>query len=99
MPALFWESHGRMVTEGGQLVNHKIGVEDLLRQRNFVDVRRSDSEVAGVKNGVIVSIGHLPIAGLDFHEVSIAAGDDVAQTRSTLNDVVAKLKALKLFDF
>src|SRR5271170_5162836 len=65
-----------------------------LKGIGFTDVVNTPSEVAGNRNGVRVSILHLPIGGSNFWQVFMAGGDTVAVTQQTLNDVVNKVEHL-----
>ena len=76
----------------------KIVVENALKGIGFRDVRRSDAEVAGAKNDVVVASAHFHINGPDFHEVVIATGDTPDATRGTHNEVISKLRSLVFFD-
>jgi hypothetical protein len=65
-----------------------------LKGIGFTDVVDSPSEVAGNRNGVRVSILHLPISGRSFWQVFMAGGDTVSNTQQTLNEVVDKVEHL-----
>jgi hypothetical protein len=53
-------------------------------------------EVAGNRNGVRVSVVHLPMSGRRFHEVVMAGGDTQDQTAGRMEEVAEKIKR---FDF
>ena len=90
MAALFFHNRVHVLSEATQ------GIEELKRlyenalrsQHGFTDVIRSNSEVAGNKNGCRLAIVHLQIAGPKFHEVFMVAGDDGGVARNILAEAV-----------
>jgi hypothetical protein len=70
-------------------------IDDALRQIGFSDVVNNQSEVAGNRNGVRVSILHLHIADRSFYQVFMAAGDTGDVTQGTINEVVNKVEGLQ----
>jgi hypothetical protein len=99
MAALFWNSEVRTLTPGtGHIGALKIVIENVLKEKGFLDVRRNDLEVAGGKNGVWLSIAHFHIDGPRFWEVVMASGDDLDITKNIINEVVNKLRSLVFFD-
>jgi len=99
MAALFWNSDRRDLTEStGSIGALRIVIENAIKGIGFAEVRRSDLDVSGGKNGVFVSIAHFPIGGRSFFEVVMASGDAEAVTRSTRDEVVTKLRNLTFFD-
>jgi hypothetical protein len=57
-------------------------------ERGYTEVVRSDAEVAGNKSGCRVAIVHLQIAGPNFHEVFMLAGDSLDAARAVLGEAV-----------
>ena len=100
MAALFWNSEVRTLTPGtANISNLKIVIENDLRQNwGFSDVRRSELDVSGGKNGVFVSIAHFHIDGPRFWEVVMASGDNFDVTKNTVGEVADKLRRLVFFD-
>ncbi|HET6890170.1 MAG TPA: hypothetical protein VFH31_03640 [Pyrinomonadaceae bacterium] len=89
MAVLLFQTRGRTLSEATQGIGElKRLYEDELRRRGFTEVVRSDAEVAGNKNGCRVAIVHLQIAGRNFHEVFMLAGDTGAAARNVLNEAV-----------
>ena len=68
-------------------------VANTLKTDGFTDVVNTQSEVAGNRSGVRVSILHLHIADRKFWQVFMAGGDTAA-TQTTLNEVVNKVEHL-----
>jgi len=68
-------------------------VANTLKEDGFTDVVNTQSEVAGNRGGVRVSILHLHIADRNFWQVFMAGGDTAA-TQSTLNEVVNRVENL-----
>jgi hypothetical protein len=66
-----------------------------LKGSGFTDVVNTPSEVAGNRNGVRVSILHLPISGRSFWQVFMAGGDAGDVTQETINEVVNKVEHLQ----
>jgi hypothetical protein len=99
MPALFWNGDRRDLTPGvGNIGALRIVIENTLKDMGFIDVRRSQSEVAGAKNDVVVAIAHFQISGPSFHEVVMATGNALDSTRNTRDQVVNKLRNPIFFD-
>jgi hypothetical protein len=101
MAFLFFNNDRRDITEGvGNIGSLKIVIENTLKESGFIEVRRSDLDVFGIKPdvAVVVSIAHFPIGGRSFHEVVMAAGDSGDVTKNTRDEVVNKLRNLKFFD-
>jgi hypothetical protein len=99
MASLFWNVDRRELTPGlGHIGALKSVIENTLRNIGFSDVRQSQLDVGGKKNGVLVSIPHFQISGPIFWEVVIASGDFEDMTRDTRDEVVAKLRSLVFFD-
>ena len=71
----------------------KGAVANALKQDGFTGVVNTQSEVAGDKNGVRVSILHLHIVDRQFWQVFMAGGDN-ANTQTILNEVVNKVEHL-----
>ena len=100
MSALFWNNQRRTV--GGEngpnsLSDLKIVIAGKLKQQGFTDIRRNDLEVAGNKNGCVLSIGHFRAAPGEFWEVVMCGGTDGPTTQRTVNETVAMLAGLKFF--
>ncbi|QEL16446.1 hypothetical protein [Limnoglobus roseus] len=90
MAALFFQTRTRTVspaTQGIGEINRLY--ENELRRLGYADVVRTPSEVAGNKNGCRLSIVHLPIAGANFYEVFMVAGDTVPAAQGVLGEAVA----------
>ena len=66
-----------------------------LKKHAFTDVINNQSEVAGNRNGVRLSVLHLPIDGRTFWQVVMAGGDTGNVTLAAVNEVVAIIKKLK----
>lgn len=60
----------------------------------FADVVNNQSEVAGNRNGMRLSVLHLFIGGRDFFQQVMAAGDSAEATLGLVNDRRAKIEAL-----
>ena len=91
MSALFWNNHQRRVGPGFSIGDVKNGVADVLRQLRFTDIRHTELEVAGNRDGCVLSVGHFRSGERDFWEVTICGGSDGAITQRTRDEVVKKL--------
>ncbi|MET0222109.1 MAG: hypothetical protein ABW213_15770 [Tardiphaga sp.] len=95
MAFLFFNAHSMSVSEAlSGIGEYKGVVVNTLKQDGFTDVINTSTEIAGDRNGVRVSILHLPIAGRKFWQVFMAGGDG-NNTQTTLNEVVKKIEHLK----
>jgi hypothetical protein len=100
MSALFWNNSTRDLVEGNPspLSDLKIVIAAKLQEHGFTDIRRNDLEVAGNKNGCVLSIGHFsrgtPFA---FWEVTMCAGPDGPTTQGTRDEAVKVLEDLGTF--
>jgi hypothetical protein len=97
MAALFWNSHRRNIVEGNPLSGVKVVIAGKLQQLGFTDIRRNDLEVAGNKNGCVLSIGHFQIAPNQFWEIVMCGGPDGPTTQRTRDEAVAMLANLGFF--
>jgi hypothetical protein len=94
--ALFWNSRNMELSSALANVGELKGViANTLSGIGFSSVVNTPSEVAGDRNGVRVSIAHLHIAGTQYWQVFMAAGDAANVTQATLNEVVNKVEHLK----
>ena len=97
MAALFWNNHRRDLG-GRPLTEVKIVIAGKLQQLGFSDIRRNDLEVAGNKNGCVLSIGHFQAAPDAFWEVTMCSGPDGQTTQRTRDEVVGALANLGFID-
>jgi hypothetical protein len=65
-----------------------------LQRSGFANVVNTQSEVAGNRNTVRVSVLHLFVGGRSFWQIVMAAGDAGDVTQSTINEVVDKIHKL-----
>lgn len=65
-----------------------------LQKRGFTDVINNQSEVAGNRNGVRLSVLHLFIGGKSFFEQVMAGGDTHDGTLGSVNEVVKDIQHL-----
>jgi hypothetical protein len=98
MVALFWHNHQRTVGPTSNLGDVKSAIEDVLRQLHFTDIRHNQLEVAGNKNGCVLSIGHFRFGERDFWEVTMCGGPDGPVTQGTRDEVVRELLKLTTVD-
>ncbi|WP_189297895.1 transposase [Streptomyces albospinus] len=61
---------------------------------NFQNTVIIDSEVAGDKGDIRLSVEYLPLAGKSFYQQVMAAGDTLEGTQVTLDDVLDRLNRL-----
>ena len=95
MAFLFFNAHSMGLSQAlANIGEYKGVVVNTLQQDGFTDVVNTQTEVAGNRGGVRVSILHLQIANRTFWQVFMAAGDTAA-TQTTLNEVVNKVENLK----
>ena len=99
MSALFWNNQRRIVGENvpNPLSDLKVVIAGELQKLGFTDIRRNDLEVAGNKNGCVLSIGHFRAAPGEFWEVVMCGGTDGPTTQGTVNETVAMLAKLHTF--
>jgi hypothetical protein len=94
MAFLFFNAHSMGLSQALANIGELKGViVDTLKKDGFTDVVNTQTEVAGNRAGVRVSILHLHIADRNFWQVFMAAGD-TANTQPTLNEVVNKVENL-----
>jgi hypothetical protein len=97
MAALFFNSHSMELSPAlgnvGELKN--VIANSVLKASGFTDVVDTQSEVAGNRSGVRLSVLHLHISGPNFWQVVMAAGDAGNVTLQAVNEVVDKIKNLK----
>lgn len=95
MAALFFNFREIELSEAlGSVGELKGAIANTLQESGFTDVVHTESEVAGNRNGVRVSILHLFVGGRSFWQVFMAGGDDGTVTLATLNEVVDKVHKL-----
>ncbi len=98
MAALFFNTHQKELSQALANVGElKSSIAEALRKTGFTDVVHTQTEVAGNRSGVRVSIQHLLIGGRNFWEVVVAAGDALNATQATINEVVQTIAKLKFF--
>ena len=95
MAALFWHNQIREIVVGHNIGDVKAAIELELRQRQFQDVRRTAQEVAGGRNGVWLSVGHLRIEPTRFWEVVMGAGDSGDITKNTVEEIATALPGIE----
>jgi hypothetical protein len=94
--ALFANSQRRELNPAlGSVGELKNVIADQLKKHAFTDVIDNQSEVAGNRNGVRLSVLHLPIQGRTFWEVVMAGGDNGNVTLESVNEVVSIIQNLK----
>jgi hypothetical protein len=94
MAFLFFNFRSMQLSQALANVGELKGViANTLKQDGFTDVVNTQSEVAGNRGGVRVSILHLHIVDRGFWQVFMAGGDTAA-TQTTLNEVVNKVEHL-----
>lgn len=96
MAFLWWHSERRNFRDEAGVDELKFVIANLLTQNGFSNVRHSDLEIAGGKDGAWVSIAHFQIADRQYWEVTMTAGD-TPQTQATNNEVVALLEGIQQF--
>jgi len=99
MSALFWNSSRRTLVEGNPnpLGDLKVVIGGTLTQLGFTDIRRNELEVAGNRNGSVLSIAHFPTGPLQWFEVVMSGGADANATKRNLDEVVTALHNIHLF--
>ncbi|MFE9581239.1 hypothetical protein ACFYO1_33035 [Nocardia sp. NPDC006044] len=65
----------------------KASIVPVLVQNAFNHVVNTEGEVAGNRGAIRLSIGYLPIAGRDFYQQVIAAGDNADVTLAVVEDI------------
>jgi hypothetical protein len=65
-----------------------------MEQGGFTDVINNESEVAGNRNGIRLSVLHLFIGGRSFFQQVMAAGDDADATLGLVNDMRSTIESL-----
>jgi hypothetical protein len=77
----------------GELKN--VILHSVLEARGFTDAVDTESEVAGNRAGVRVSILHLHIADRDFWRVVMGVADDFESARAAVAEVSQAINELK----
>ena len=98
MAALFWNNQQRTVGPTSSLGDVKSAIASVLGELRFSDIRHSQLEVAGNKNGCVLSIGHFRFGARDWWEVTMCGGPDGPTTQATRDEVVRELVKLGTFD-
>ncbi|MFI6996707.1 hypothetical protein [Nocardia sp. NPDC050175] len=65
----------------------KASIVPVLVQSHFDHVVNTDGEVAGNRGPIRLSVVYLPIAGREFYQQIIAAGDDADVTLGVVEDI------------
>jgi hypothetical protein len=96
--ALFWNSSRRSLVEGNPnpLSDLKVVIAGTLTQLGFTDIRRNELEVAGNRNGSVLSIAHFPTGPNQWFEVVMSGGADFDATKQNLDEVVTALHNIHL---
>ena len=96
MASLFANSQRKELNPSlGSVGELKNAIATALKSNGFTDVINNQSEVAGNRNGVRLSILHLPIDGRTFWQVVMAGGDTGDVTLGSVNQVVDIIRKLK----
>ena len=96
MAALFANSQSKELNPAlGSVAELKNVIANELKRNGFTDVINNPSEVAADRNGVRLSVLHLPIDGRTFWQVVMAGGDTSDATLGAVNQVVDIIKNLK----
>ena len=96
MAALFANSQRKELNPAlGSVGELKNVIANELKKHAFTDVIDNQSEVAGNRKGVRLSVLHLPIEGRTFWQVVMAGGETADVTLAAVNEVVAIIKNLK----
>jgi hypothetical protein len=89
MAALFWNSEVRVLPEPIENIGvWRSVIDDGLRRHGFANVRHTNLEVAGGRDGCWVSVAHFHIADRSFWEVVMGGGDSTEGTKNTVAEVV-----------
>ena len=96
MAALFFNFRSMELNPAlGSVGELKNVIANTLREdMHFTDVVDTESEVAGNRSGVRISILHLFIGGRSFWQVVMGGGDAGNVTQGAVNEVMDKIKAL-----
>jgi hypothetical protein len=96
MAALFANSQSKELNPAlGSVAELKNVIANELTKNGFTDVIDNQSEVAGNRSGVRLSVLHLPIDGRRFWQVVMAGGDTTDATLGAVNQVVDIIQKLK----
>ncbi len=96
MASLFANSQRKELNPAlGSIGELKNVIANELKKHAFTDVINNQSEVAGNRKGVRLSVLHLPIDGRKFWQVVMAGGDESNATLGSVNEVVEIIQKLK----
>ena len=96
MAALFANSQQKELNPAlGSVAELKNVIANALKSHAFTDVINNAAEVAGNRNGVRLSVLHLPINPRNFWQVVMAGGETANVTLASVNEVVGIIQNLK----
>src|SRR5262245_17547965 len=96
MASLWWSFRGRHLPAGTGIGEWKVAIKGAFERDGFSDVRLTDLEVAGGKDGCWVSVAHFRVAEREFWEVVMAAGDQAARAVAEHTvDTIAAIRWVK----
>lgn len=95
MAALFCNTRRMVLSEElSNAAELKGIIANEMEQGGFTDVINNESEVAGNRNGIRLSVLHLFIGGRSFFQQVMAAGDDADATLGLVNDMRSTIESL-----
>lgn len=93
MASLFANSQRKELNPSLESVGELKGaIAHVLQGNGFTNVINNQREVAGNRNGVRLSVLHLPIDGRTFWQVVMAGGDTGDVTLGSVNQVVGIIR-------